>query len=51
MFLGTQLLERVKVDDAVGAVPVHGFAGVWERSPSVYFTVKQGCCTAAAQRN
>jgi Amt family ammonium transporter len=29
MFLGTQLLERVKVDDAVGAVPVHGFAGVW----------------------
>jgi Amt family ammonium transporter len=29
MFLGTQLLERVKVDDAVGAVPVHGFAGAW----------------------
>lgn len=29
MFFGTQLLERVKIDDAVGAVPVHGFAGVW----------------------
>ncbi|MFQ3537201.1 MAG: ammonium transporter [Aggregatilineales bacterium] len=29
MFFGTQLLERLKIDDAVGAVPVHGFAGVW----------------------
>ncbi|MCS6871277.1 MAG: ammonium transporter [Anaerolineae bacterium] len=29
MYFGTLLLERLRVDDAVGAVPVHGFAGVW----------------------
>jgi len=26
---GTALLERFKIDDAVGAIPVHGFAGLW----------------------
>ncbi len=26
--LGTSLLERLKLDDAVGAIPVHGFAGL-----------------------
>ena len=29
MVLGTDLLERLKLDDAVGAVPVHAFAGTW----------------------
>ena len=29
MVLGTDLLERSKLDDAVGAVPVHAFAGTW----------------------
>ena len=29
MVLGTDLLERFKLDDAVGAVPVHAFAGTW----------------------
>lgn len=26
---GTALLERLKIDDAVGAIPVHGIGGVW----------------------
>lgn len=26
---GSKLLERLRIDDAVGAVPVHLFAGVW----------------------
>ncbi|MBI1348089.1 ammonium transporter [bacterium] len=26
---GSQLLEHWKIDDAVGAIPVHGFAGAW----------------------
>lgn len=27
--LGTRLLLRLRIDDVVGAIPVHGFAGVW----------------------
>ncbi|MCW5771891.1 MAG: ammonium transporter [Rhodospirillaceae bacterium] len=27
--LGTQLLERLKIDDVVGAIPAHLFAGIW----------------------
>ncbi len=27
--LGTYLLERYKIDDVVGAVPVHGMSGAW----------------------
>jgi ammonium transporter len=29
MFAGTLLLERLKLDDVVGAFPVHGCGGVW----------------------
>jgi Amt family ammonium transporter len=29
MFYGTRFLEKVRIDDPVGAIPVHGFAGVW----------------------
>jgi Amt family ammonium transporter len=29
VILGTPLLDRFKIDDVVGAVPVHLFAGVW----------------------
>ncbi|MDZ7689870.1 MAG: ammonium transporter [Balneolaceae bacterium] len=29
MIMGTILLEKAGIDDPVGAIPVHGFAGVW----------------------
>ncbi|MFP4321082.1 MAG: ammonium transporter [Anaerolineales bacterium] len=29
MYFGVGLLESVKIDDPIGAVPVHGMAGVW----------------------
>ena len=29
IFYGTNLLERLRIDDPVGAVPVHGFCGIW----------------------
>ncbi len=29
MFLTLQLLERLRIDDAIGAVPVHVAAGIW----------------------
>ena len=29
MFLGVNLLEWFRIDDPVGAVSVHGFAGIW----------------------
>ena len=29
VYYGTLLLIRFKIDDVVGAIPVHGFAGIW----------------------
>jgi len=29
MYLGTNLLNRLKLDDVVGAIPVHMLAGIW----------------------
>ena len=29
MYYGTQLLNSLKLDDVVGAIPVHMFAGIW----------------------
>jgi Amt family ammonium transporter len=29
MVLGVELLEYLRIDDPIGAVPVHGFAGIW----------------------
>jgi Amt family ammonium transporter len=29
MYIGVNFLERMRVDDVVGAVSVHGFSGVW----------------------
>jgi len=27
--LGVELLEKLRIDDPIGAVPVHGFCGIW----------------------
>ena len=35
--LGTDLLESLKLDDAVGAVPVHAFAGTWGTLAVAFF--------------
>src|SRR6202007_2848640 len=29
VILGVELLEYLRIDDPIGAVPVHGFAGIW----------------------
>ena len=29
VFLGAELLEYLRIDDPIGAVPVHGFNGIW----------------------
>jgi Amt family ammonium transporter len=29
LYFGTQLMDKLKIDDALGVVPVHLFAGVW----------------------
>ena len=29
MILGIDLLEWLRIDDPIGAVPVHGFCGIW----------------------
>lgn len=35
---GAVLLERLKIDDAIGAVPVHLFAGIWGTLAVAFFT-------------
>jgi Amt family ammonium transporter len=29
VYLGVELLEYLRIDDPIGAVPVHGFCGIW----------------------
>jgi Amt family ammonium transporter len=30
--LTVPMLDKLKIDDVVGAIPVHGFAGIWGTS-------------------
>src|SRR5499433_535077 len=30
VILGVELLEWIRIDDPIGAIPVHGFCGIWE---------------------
>ena len=29
VYLGVEVLEWLRIDDPIGAVPVHGFCGIW----------------------
>jgi Amt family ammonium transporter len=45
--LGVDLLEHLRIDDPIGAVPVHGFAGIWGTLSIGLFAVgKYGVPTA-----
>ncbi len=35
--VGAKFLESVRIDDALGAIPVHGFAGVWGTLAVAFF--------------
>ncbi|MCE5272151.1 ammonium transporter [bacterium] len=42
---GVQLLDKIKVDDPVGAIPVHGMCGVWGTIAVGLFHESQGLLT------
>lgn len=49
VMLGVDLLDRLKIDDPVGAVAVHGFAGVWGVLAVGLFSTQAGIGTAFAE--
>ena len=52
VFLGVYLLEWFRVDDPVGAVSVHGFAGIWGTlSLGLFACGKYGAATATGADN
>jgi Amt family ammonium transporter len=40
--IGVEMLDKLKIDDVVGAVSVHGFAGVWGVLSVGLFATQQG---------
>lgn len=40
-FFGQRLLERLRIDDAVGAIPVHLFAGAWGTLAVAFFGIPE----------
>ena len=50
--VGVQLLERLRIDDPIGAVPVHGFCGIWGTlSLGLFACGKYGASGAIAADN
>ncbi len=50
VFFGTKLLEILKIDDPVGAFPVHGLCGVWGGiAVAIFGSYDEGVGTFAAQ--
>jgi len=47
---GTALPERFRIDDAVGAIPVHGFAGLWGTLAVGLFHETQGLLVGGGPR-
>lgn len=45
--LGVKLLDALKIDDPVGAFPVHGLCGVWGGIATALFGSYDGCTTQA----
>ncbi len=41
VFLGAELLEYLRIDDPIGAVPVHGFNGIWGTLSLGFFATGQ----------
>ena len=37
VFLTVTLLDKLKIDDVVGAIPVHGFAGIWGTIAVIFY--------------
>ncbi len=48
--LGTLLLDRVRVDDPVGAFPVHGLNGIWGTLAVGLFHTQSGLLTTGSPR-
>lgn len=49
VIFGIQALDRVRIDDPIGAVAVHGFAGVWGVMSVGLFATKDGIAAAYAE--
>ena len=45
-YFSAKLLERLEVDDVVGAVPVHGFCGAWGVIATGFFITKEQYASA-----
>ncbi len=45
--LGVKLLDKLRIDDPVGAFPVHGLCGVWGGIATAIFGTYDGCSSQA----
>ncbi|MEZ4770856.1 MAG: hypothetical protein R2844_20870 [Caldilineales bacterium] len=48
MFYGVELLERLRIDDPVGAFPVHGICGIFGTAGGCGLWASRAACSTAA---